>query len=129
MPVHHEKNTQAALDKLLTEHGLTPDTLLYREAERGALTPTNRPGVYSIPANAKPGETVIDVYGQGYLVQAEQVGAGLAFAQSDSPSSQETFEMRVLKARGAKPDTPQTNSVEVAVRLGDILRQGVSSIR
>ena len=124
MPVHHAANTQAALDKLLTEHGLTPDTLLYREAERGALTPTNRPEVYSIPANAKPSETVIDVYGQGYLVQAEQIGAGLAFAHSDSPNWQETVEMRVLKARGAKPDKPQTSSVEVAVRLGDILRQG-----
>ena len=123
MPVHHEGNIQAILDKLLEEHRLTPDTSLYREAERDALTPTGEAGVYSIPANATPGESVIDVYGQGYLVQAEQIASGLAFAESKSPNWQETVEMRVLQSRGGA-DRPAANAVEVAVRLGDILRQG-----
>ena len=39
MPVHHEGAIQSVLDKLLEEHGLTPDTQLYREAEREILTP------------------------------------------------------------------------------------------
>ena len=39
MPVHHEGTIQSVLDKLLEEHGLTPDTQLYREAEREILTP------------------------------------------------------------------------------------------
>src|SRR5688500_20399452 len=100
MPVHHEGSIQSVLDKLLEEHGLTPDTQLYREAEREVLTPTGKPGVYRIPANARPGETVVDVYGQGYLVQAEQIGAGQAFDQSDAPNGQETVEVRAVEARG-----------------------------
>ena len=66
---------------------------------------------------------MIDVYGQGYLVQAEQIASGLAFAESKSPNWQETVEMRVLQSRGGA-DRPAANAVEVAVRLGDILRQG-----
>jgi hypothetical protein len=123
MPVHHEESIQLVLDKLLEEHGLTPDTLLYREAEREALTPTGRPGVYRIPANARPGETVIDVYGQGYLVQAEQIGPGLAFAQSAAPNWQDTVGMRLLQAQGGA-GKPQADCVDVSVRFGDILRQG-----
>jgi hypothetical protein len=124
MPVHHEANVQAVLDKLLEEHGLTPDTPLYREAEREALVPTGKPGVYSLPANATPSESVIDVYGQGYLTQAEQIGPGLAFAESALPNWQETVEMRVLKSGGGGAGDSAENAVEVQVRLGDILRQG-----
>ena len=123
MPVHPE-TTQAVLDKLLAEHGLTPDTPLYREAERNALTPTGEAGVYRIPANATPSESVIDVYGQGYLVQAEEMGPGLAFAQTDLPNWQETVEMRALQARGGGAGKSAENCVDVQVLLGDILRQG-----
>lgn len=121
MPVQHDPATQATLDKLLKEHGLNPNTRLYREAMVGALTPAGAPGAYRIAANPSPGETVTDVYGQGYLVQAEQVGPGLAFAESTGPNWQETMEMRAMKSRerlGAQ------DRVEVEVRLQDILRQG-----
>ncbi len=124
MPVQHEERIQAVLDKLLEEHGLTADTPLYREAERDALTPTAEAGVFRIPANARPSESVIDVYGQGYLVQAEEIGPGLAFAESESPNWQETVEMRVLQSRGGGSNKPSANGVEVTLRLGDILRQG-----
>lgn len=124
MPVHHDGTVQAALEKLLEEHGLTPDTILYREAERASLTPSGKPGVYRIPANATPSESVIDVYGQGYLVQAEQIGPGLAFAQSASPNWQETVEMRVLKSGEFGAGRRMANPVEVQVKLGDVLRQG-----
>jgi hypothetical protein len=79
--------------------------------------------VYSLAANASPSESVIDVYGPGYVVQAEQVGAGLAFAESASPDWQETMELRTLRA---SPDTVRSSRdrVEVEVRLTDILRQG-----
>jgi hypothetical protein len=123
MPANHEGSIQAILDKLLEEHGLTRDTLLYREAERDALTPTGEAGVYRLPANAKPSESVIDVYGEGYLVQAEQVGPGLAFAQTDLRNWQETVEMRALHARGGS-GKPAENCVDVQVRLDDILQQG-----
>lgn len=124
MSFSHEGKIQTVLDKLLEEHALTPDTPLYREAERDALTPTGKPGVHNIPANAHPSESVIDVYGQGYLVQAEQVGRGLAFAQTDLPNWQETVEMRALQARGDGGGKSAENCVDVQVRLDDILRQG-----
>ena len=124
MTVQRDFTTQAVLDRLLEEHGLGGDRRLYREAMRESLSPTDAPGVYRLPANAKPSEAVVDVYGQGHLVQAEQVGPGLAFAESAAPDWQETMEMRALKAGresgGASPEA----RVEVEVRVQDILHQG-----
>jgi hypothetical protein len=124
MTVHRDGATQAVLDKLLEEHGLVGDTRLYREAVRESLTPTDTPGVYRLPANDNPSEAVVDVYGQGYLVQAEQVGPGLAFAVSAVLDWQETMEMRALKAGRGKLGAPPVDRVEVEVQLQDILRQG-----
>jgi hypothetical protein len=124
MTADRDAGTQAALDKLLTEHGLAADTRLYREATPEALTPTETPGVFRLRANAAPSESVIDVYGQGYTVQAEEVGPGLAFAETPRPNWQETMEMRTLKA-GHGPGAPlQLPPVEVEVRLQDVLSQG-----
>jgi len=114
--------TQAAVDRLLKEHGLGDDTLLYREAVRQSLVPTKTPGLYRLSANASPRESVVDVYGQGHMTQAEHVGPGLAFAESPAPNWQETMELRALKA--GRGNAPSTDRVEVEVRLGDILRQG-----
>ena len=113
--------TQAALDKLLEEYGLAADTRLYREATADALLPTDTPGVFRLKANATPSESVIDVYGQGYVVQADQVGPGLAFAESASPNWQETVEMRALRGAGGSKSLPP---IEVEVELSEILRQG-----
>lgn len=109
---------QTILDKLLSEHGLGADTRLFREAEPAALTKAGRPGVFRLAANPKPSESVVDVYHQGHLVQAEQVGPGLAFADSSAPNWQETMELRAMKSGAAM------GRVEVAVRLGDVLDQG-----
>src|SRR3954451_21723565 len=62
---------QAALDRLLKDHSLDADTRLYREAMRESLAPTDAPGVYRLAANAAPSESVVDIYGNGYLMQAE----------------------------------------------------------
>ena len=122
MPAQRDKATQATLDQLLRDYDLTDDTRLYREAMRDALTPTATPGVYRLAANSAPGDSVIDVYGQGHLIQAAQAGPGLSFAESSRPDWQETMELRVLKAKGGRESLP--DRVEVAVRLQDILRQG-----
>jgi len=114
--------TKAILDQLLKDHGLGPDSLLYREAMRSALTPTGTAGVYRLAANAAPSESVVDVYGQGHLVQADQVGAGLAFAESARPDWQETMELRTLRA--GKGPNASLDRVEVEVRVGDVLSQG-----
>lgn len=122
MTIPRDGATQAVLDKLLAEHGLSGDTRLYREAERDSLAPAGTAGAYRLRANANPSESVVDVYGQGHLVQAEQVGPGLAFAESAVPNWQETMELRALKAGRGKP-SPE-DRVEVEVLLQDILRQG-----
>jgi len=103
MTPSRDEATQAALDRLLKDYSLAADTRLYREAMRESLTPTDAPGVYRLPANAAPSESVVDVYGSGYLMQAESVGPGLAFAESARPDWQETMEMRAMKAGRAKP--------------------------
>ena len=79
MTIPPDEAKQSILSKLVEEHGLTGESRLFREAERSALSSTNTPGSYRLAANASPSESVIDIYGPGYLVQAEQVGAGLAF--------------------------------------------------
>jgi hypothetical protein len=73
MTASRDDATSAALAQLLETHGLRSETRLYREAMRDALAPTETPGVYRLAANPSPGESVTDVYGQGYIVQAEQV--------------------------------------------------------
>ena len=115
--------TQAALDKLLEQHGLASDTRLYREATPEALLPTDTPGVFRLRANTSPSESIVDVYGQGYIVQADQVGPGLAFAETPRPNWQETMEMRTLKA-GHGAGAAILPPIEVEVQLQDILRQG-----
>jgi hypothetical protein len=117
MPIQRDEATQAVLSSLLKEHHLTGESRLYREADRSSLTPTGTPGVYRLGANAHPSESVIDVYGPGYVVQAEQVGPGLAFAESASPNWQETMELRALQ-------NATKDCVEVEIRLDDLLRQG-----
>jgi hypothetical protein len=52
------------------------------------------------------------------------VGPGLAFAESARPDWQETLELRTIKAGGGRPGAGGLDTVEVEVRLDDILRQG-----
>lgn len=119
-----DESPRTVLLQLLAEHGLAADTRLYREAIRSALEPTRAPGIYRLPANPAPSESVIDVYGNGHLVQAEQVGAGLAFAESSRPNWQETMEMRVLRVNQQSEGQSPMDRVEVEAVVIDILRQG-----
>jgi len=112
------------LERLMAENGLTSDTRLYRETLRKTLERTSTSGIFSLAANATPAESVIDVYGQGHTVQAEQVGAGLAFAETPRPEWQDTMEMRVLQSGERTKELLSLERIEVEVRLGDILDQG-----
>jgi hypothetical protein len=123
MPTQRDEATQGILLRLLEAHHLSGDTRLYREAERASLSATGTPGVYRLAANVHPRETVVDVYGPCYPVQAEELGAGLAFAESPSPGWQETKELRALKA-GVNRAAVEADHVEVEVRLADLLEQG-----
>ena|SRR5438094_4707837 len=124
MPIQRNEAAQDVLSKLLKEHGLTGESRLYREAERSTLVATGAPGRYRLAANPRPSESVVDVYGPGYLVQAELMGPGLAFAESASPNWQETMELRALRAGRQEPPSGEADRIEVEVRLEDILRQG-----
>lgn len=117
-------SANAVLERLMAEHGLTHDTRLYRETLRKTLERTSTPGIFSLAANARPTESVTDVYGQGYTVQAEQVGAGLAFAETPRPDWQDTMELRVLQSGERTKEVLSLERIEVEVRLGDILDQG-----
>jgi hypothetical protein len=122
--IQRDEATEAVLSRLLDEHQLTGETRLYRHAERASLSPTPTPGVYHLAANAHPSESVIDVYGPGYLVQADLVGPGLAFAEAATPHWQETMERRALREGADRFGVGGKDRVEVEVRLADLLRQG-----
>ena len=124
MTAAHDGQINATLQKLLAEHSLDNETRLYREVMRDTLMATDMPGVYRIVANASPSESVVDVYGNGYVMQAEQVGAGLAFAQTATPNWQETMEMKSFLAKRDSRPSDLPNKLEVEVRLADILEQG-----
>jgi hypothetical protein len=124
MQTQRDEATQAVLSQLLDEHQLTGETRFYREAERASLIATPTPGVYHLAANAHPSEAVIDVYGAGYLVQAELVGPGLAFAETATPNWQETMERRALRQGAERFGVGGKDRVEVEVRLADLLLQG-----
>lgn len=116
--MQRDEPTQAILSKLLAENGLTPESKLYREVERNALTPGSSKGTYRLAANPSPSESVVDIYGPGYVVQAEQLGPGLAFAAEPSINWQETVELRAIRGMQGQ------ETIEVEVRLGDLLAQG-----
>src|ERR1044071_1558311 len=92
---------QAKLDQLLSDNGLDADSPLFREAMREALGAATAPGVYRISANPTPSESVVDIYGSGHLVQAEQGGQGLAFIESALPPWQGAVERGALRGRPA----------------------------
>jgi hypothetical protein len=79
-----EPNTshQETLDKLLSENGLTLESRFYRYTLPEYLEPGDDAGTHRLSANSEPSEAVIDVYAQGHMILAEQVGPGLAFAES-----------------------------------------------
>ncbi len=117
-----DQSAAAVLARLLEEHRLSNDSLLYREVERDALRSTGASGHYRLPANPHPTEAVVDIYGPGYVVQAETMGAGLAFTDALAKGWQETMELRALRTGAVAPNPGARALVEV--RLGDLLNQG-----
>lgn len=116
-----DSSPAAIIARLLEEHGLSESTRLYREALFSTLAPTNLEGVFRHAANPEPRESVIDVYAEGHIVQAERMGPGLAFAESASPNWQETMELHTLRQTPGEPLDPH---VEVGVTIGELLAQG-----
>ena len=94
------------LQELMESHGLTEDSVLYRETLGEFLSDTPYPGMHSLSANDDPTEAVIDVYGGGHISLAAQIGPGLGFAENHENQWREE------------------DRVTVSVRLGDVFAQG-----
>ena len=82
------------------------ETRFYRCTLAEFVSPGPDPDSFSLSANGESPEAVVDIYGGGYVVLAEQVGPGLAFAEQS----------------GNQWRAPDRKIVEV--RLGDVLAQG-----
>lgn len=120
-----DRSPEHILSQILEEHGLTPQSRLFREVERESLEQTGTAGIYRIAANSEPGESIVDVYeGPGYIVQAESVGPGLAFAETTAPNWQETMELRTLQALEQDQKEAAADRVEVGVTIEELLGQG-----
>ena len=73
---------QETLGKLLSENGLTLESRFYRYTMQEHLESGDAAGSHRLSANTEPSEAVIDVYAQGHMTLAEQVGQGLAFSET-----------------------------------------------
>jgi hypothetical protein len=94
------------LRQVLEESGFTSDTILFRESLEDFLSQDPDTGAWTIAANPDPSEAVVNVYEGGATSLAAQIGPGLAFTTtSDSQWSED-------------------GRTTVAVRLGDVLKQG-----
>ena len=89
----------------MEEHGLTEESVLFRETRAEFLVETEDPDVLLISANHDPSEAVVDEYGGGYVTPAAQLGPGLAFTTERENQWRED------------------GRVTVAVRVKDVLDQ------
>ena len=100
-----EESAAQEVEALLEDHGLSRDSLLYRETLEAFLEPDDE-GHETVTANADPSEAVVNVYEGGHVALAAQIGPGLAFTERRDNQWREA------------------GRVTVAVRLGDVLDQG-----
>ena len=106
MTQSYDPETQAKLKALMGEHGLTGETLLYRETLPEFLSATAESGGHQISANDDAPEALLNVYGDGHVWNAHQIGPGLAFTESkDNEWSSE-------------------NRKSICAKLQDVLDQG-----
>lgn len=92
--------------ELMRHHGITPETRLFRATLSRFLSESPEGQELHISANEHPSEAVIDIYSQGHICLAEQVGAGLAFAEN------------------ADNQWIEEDRVVVELEVGDVLEQG-----
>jgi len=86
--------------------GRVADKKFYRATLPEHLSPSDEPGVFQISAMVDPSEAVVDVYGQGHITLAQQIGPGLAFSES------------------ADHEWLESDRTAVDVRLQDVLDRG-----
>ena len=106
MTSNQESKQRAVLEELLQANGFTAETRFHRYTLPEFLTESGEPDLYRITANDDPSEAVRDVYEQGHICIAQQVGPGLAFAES------------------AENEWRSAGRIGIEVRLKDVLDQG-----
>ena len=79
--MNDEKELRAQVESYLQSAGLTEDKVLYR-ASLPEFIQSNEAGESIISANADPSEAVVNVYEQGHVHLARDVGPGLAFVET-----------------------------------------------
>ena len=101
-----DPETQTRLEALLKEHGLSGETLLYRETLPEFLSAIAESGGLQVSANDDAAEALLNVYGDGHIWNAHQIGPGLALTETkDNEWSSE-------------------DRKSICVRLQDVLEQG-----
>jgi hypothetical protein len=100
-----EESAAHKVEEVLRDHGLSRDSMLYRESLETFLERDDA-GHETVTANADPSEAVVNVYEGGHVALAAQIGPGLAFTERRDNQWREE------------------GRVTVAVRLGDVLDQG-----
>ncbi len=76
-PVDLEK-----LAELMRSSGFSGESRFYRQTLPEFLTPTDEAGVLRVSANDDPSEAVVNIYGGDHICLAQQMGPGLAFAET-----------------------------------------------
>ena len=84
MKFKHESDTAAVLDGLMEEYHFTGETRFYRANLPKFLSTTDETGVFRMSAMNDPSEAIVDIYGQGHVTLAQQVGPGLAFSENSA---------------------------------------------
>jgi hypothetical protein len=100
-----EESAAHKVEEVLRDHGLSRDSMLYRESLETFLERDDA-GHETVTANADPSEAVVNVYEGGHVALAAQIGPGLAFTERRDNQWREE------------------GRVTVAVRLGDVLDPG-----
>ena len=106
MKPNHDPEIAAALDELMEENRFTGETRFYRATLPNFLSSTDESGIFQMSAMSDPSEAVVDIYGQGHVTLAQQIGPGLAFSES------------------ADHEWLASDRTAVEVRLQDVLDQG-----
>jgi hypothetical protein len=73
-----EESAAHKVEEVLRDHGLSRDSMLYRESLETFLERDDA-GHETVTANADPSEAVVNVYEGGPVALAAQIGPGLAF--------------------------------------------------
>jgi len=78
----NEENLEPKLVDLINQNNFNENTYFYRYTSAEFLTPSGTDNEFLITSNPNPTESVINIYKDGHIWAAKDIGAGLAFTES-----------------------------------------------